>query len=169
ASALALDPMAKRAIGAQLDMTADRWSERYVEVLAEALVDAKRRSDLALVAAPLDASVRDQVLLRRFDVAFSMHDALTRAVEANGAREAQATRSEMTRLMFAPDTFRLLLREALRPISANQLVAGPLGGAPVDLDQVNAGLQRVVPELGGEHLDAVLATINEVHHDGIRQ
>ncbi len=167
--ALALDPMAKKAIGAQLAMTADRWSERYVEVLADALIDAKKRGDLQLVVAPLDSSVRDQVLLRRFDVAFSMHDALTRAVEANGAREAGATRGEMTKLMFAPDTFRLLLREALRPVSTNQLVAGPLGGSAVDLDQVNAGLQRVTAELGGEHLEAVLATINEVHHEPMRK
>jgi predicted Ser/Thr protein kinase len=169
AAALALDPMAKKAIGAQMAMTADRWSERYVEVLADALVDARKRQDMPLVAGPLDSSVRDQVLLRRFDVAFSMHDALSRALEAIGSKDAQATRGELTRNMFGPETLRLLLRESLRHVSQNALVGGPLSQVPVDLDQVNQGLQRVVVELGGEHLDAVLAVINEVHHDGVRQ
>jgi len=169
AAALALDPMAKKAIGAQMAMTAERWSERYVEVLADALVDARKRQDLPLVAGPLDASVRDQVLLRRFDVAFSMHDALSRALEAIGTKDAQATRGELTRNMFGPGTFRLLLREALRPVSQNALVGGPLSQVAIDLDQVNQGLQRVTLELGGEHLEAVLSVINEVHHEGIRQ
>src|SRR5439155_26747917 len=39
AAILALDPVAKKALGAQLAMTPERWSERFIDVIADAILN----------------------------------------------------------------------------------------------------------------------------------
>jgi eukaryotic-like serine/threonine-protein kinase len=170
ASALALDPMAKRALGAQLVMSPERWSERFVDVLVDALLDAKRRGDSVLITEPLDQSVRDLVLGRRFELVFNMHDALARAIEASlPPKEARTLRAELTQGMFGPETMRILLREAIRTVNPNVLAGAQANLAPVDLEMVATGLAGVMGNLGPAHVDVVMSVISNVTHPSMRK
>src|SRR6185369_16190859 len=115
ASILSLDPVAKKALGAQLAMTPERWTERFVDVMADAVQNARKYKDLTLVTDPLDASTRDLVLQRRFDLIFSMFDAIAKALEAHAARgDVGPLKAELARGMFSPETLRMALKEAVR-------------------------------------------------------
>ena len=183
--ALAIDGVAKRAIGSQLETNPERWSERFIDVLADAFVDTAKRRDMALVTEPLDASARDLVLSRRFDVLFSMYDALARAVEVSAQtarlRNPGAYRAELARGMFGPETLRLLLVEAVR--SNQQAVM--LGGAaqpetkPIDLDWLTKALGQVLAEIAaasaqpsaqgsGDHATAVIGVLDSIPHEGLK-
>jgi serine/threonine protein kinase len=165
ARVLALDPAAKKALGAQLSMSAERWSERFVDVLVDGADSARRRGDLPLVTAPLDASVRDMVLDRRFELVFSMHDAIVRVLGSSGGGAAtQALQRELTAGMFTADTLRLLVREATRTPAATATAA-----APIDLVAVARGLSAVLADLGASHLDAVLDVIGAPTHPELRR
>src|SRR5262249_11034937 len=113
ASVLALDPVAKKALGAQLIFGPDRLSERFGEVGALAFLEPGRRGDVLLVTDRLHASMRDLAIARRFDLIFTMHDALRRALDAltpDDARPMLATlKAELTRGMFAEETLALML------------------------------------------------------------
>ena len=170
AAALDLDPVAKKALGAQLSMNAERWSERFVDVLADALCDAKRRGDAELITEPLDASVRDLLLAHRFEVIFSMHDALTKALFAASPREAPALRAELTQGMFSPETIRMIVREVTRsPAAQASLMSATTQLTPVNIDAIAEGLGPVMLELSGAHLEAVMDVLSGVNHDGLRR
>jgi eukaryotic-like serine/threonine-protein kinase len=167
ASALALDPVAKKALGVQLAMTPERWSERFIDVITDAVLNARRYQDLELVVEPLDSGTRDLILQRRFDVAFSMFGALAKAIEAYAPRgEAPAIKSEVAQGMFSPETLRLLFREAVRiPLQVGSLA--PV--APVDLDALARDVLPVLSALGPSHLEVILDLISALPHDGIRR
>ncbi len=168
ASALALDPVAKKALGVQLSMTPERWSERYVDVLTEAILNARRFKDTELVYEPLDASTRDLVLQRRFDIVFQMFDAVAKAVEAYAPRnEVAGIKAEVSRGMFSPETFRLALKEAVRvPPSGVQPSDGFVA---VDLDVLSRDLMPIVSALGPAHLDVIFDLIGVMPHEGLRK
>ncbi|WP_437677994.1 protein kinase domain-containing protein [Sorangium sp. So ce131] len=169
ASALALDPVAQRALGTQLVLSPDRWSERFVEVVADAFLNAKRYQDVELVTEPMAASARDLILARRFDVLFAMHDAVEKALDALAPRQqGGALATEFARGMFPPDTMRLLLREATRV-----LVTGTPGAAaqpaPVDLDLLAQRLAPILHKLGAEYLPVAMEIVGHVGHETLRR
>jgi len=167
ASALALDPVTKKALGAQLALSPERWSERFIDVIADALLNTRRYRDMELVLEPLDASTRDLILQRRFELVFSMHAAIGRALDAFAPRgEAAAIKSELTQGMFTPETLRLLFREALRaPAPGIALNPAPL----IDLDVIARDLAPVLAALGPGHLDVILEVIPAATHEGLRR
>ncbi|AUX39780.1 uncharacterized protein SOCE26_011750 [Sorangium cellulosum] len=169
ASALALDPVAQRALGTQLVLSPDRWSERFVEVVADAFLNAKRYQDVELVTEPMAASARDLILARRFDMLFAMHDAVEKALDALAPRQqGGALATEFARGMFPPDTMRLLLREATRV-----LVTGTPGAAaqpaPVDLDLLAQRLTPILHKLGAEYLPVAMEIVGHVGHETLRR
>ena len=168
ASALALDPVAKKALGVQLSMTPERWSERYVDVLTEAILNSRRYKDTELIYEPLDASTRDLVLQRRFDIVFQMFDAVAKALEAYAPKnEVAAIKAEVSRGMFSPETFRLAMKEAIRvaPMGVQQSE----GFVAVDLDVLARDLMPVVSALGPAHLDVVFDLVGAMPHEGLRK
>ena len=167
ASVLALDPVTKKALSTQLAMSAERWSERFVDVITDAFQDARRRGDLPLVTEPLDGSTRDFILQRRFDLAFQTFDAVAKAIEAYAPRhEAGAIKADLARGMFSPETLRLLVREALRgpPLSmqAEQFT-------PVDLDALSREIIPVVSAFGPDYLETIFDLIPTVSHEGLKK
>ncbi|MGK4007292.1 protein kinase [Sorangium sp. So ce1036] len=169
AGALALDPAAQRALGAQLVLSPDLWSERFVEVLADAFLNAKRYQDAELVTEPMAASARDLILARRFDVLFSMHEAVERALDALAPRQqGGALAAELTRGMFPPDTMRLLLREATRG-PAPGAPGAAAQAAPVDLDLVAQRLAPIFDELGAEYLPVAMENVGHIGHEALRR
>ncbi|MBL9027611.1 MAG: serine/threonine protein kinase [Myxococcales bacterium] len=175
AQVLALDSVAKKAIGAQLETNPERWSERFVDVLADAFVDTTKRKDVKLVADPLDASVRDLVLSRRFDVLFPMWEAIRRAVEGAVRNQRPPLQNAgqvgptLTRSMFGPETLRLLLVEAVRSNQQAIMGGGGQAGGAVDLDRLAQQLNVVLSELGHEHVAPIVAVLDQIPHDGLRQ
>ena len=168
ASALALDPVAKKALGVQLSMTPERWSERYVDVLTEAILNARRYKDTELIYEPLDASTRDLVLQRRFDIVFQMFDAVAKALEAYAPKnEVAAIKAEVSRGMFSPETFRLAMKEAIRATPMG--VQASEGFVAVDLDTLARDLMPVVSALGPAHLDVVFDLVGAMPHEGLRK
>ncbi|MBL8744445.1 MAG: hypothetical protein JNK04_25230, partial [Myxococcales bacterium] len=175
AKVLAIDPVAKKAVAAQLETSPERWSERFVEVLAEAFVDTVKRKDQQLVGEPLDASARDLVLSRRFDVLFPMYDALRRCVDISVSQQRlygidpRTVGPLLTRVMFGPETVKLLIVEAVRS-NQHALMQGPAGGGgpAADLEWVSQRLAMVLNDLGSEHVNAVLSVLDQVQHERLR-
>jgi eukaryotic-like serine/threonine-protein kinase len=167
AGVLTLDPVAKRALGTQLVMTAERWSERFIDVVADAILNARRHKDLPLILEPLESSTRDLILQRHFETAFSMYDAIARAIEAFAPKkDVPAIKAEMARGVFTPETFRLLLREATRVPGIGQAA---IEGPPVDLDEVARSAMPLMTQLGPAHLDVVMDVISGIPHEGLRR
>ncbi|NUP06397.1 MAG: protein kinase [Polyangiaceae bacterium] len=175
AKALAIDPVAKKAVGAQLETSPERWSERFVEVLADAFIDTVKRRDSQLIGEPLDASARDLVLSRRFDVLFPMYDALRRSTEGAVATQRfhgidpRTIPPMLTRAMFGPETLKLLLVEAVRS-TQQALMQGPSGatGPAADLDWVAQRLAYVLNDLGTEHVNSIIGVLDQVQHERLR-
>ncbi len=175
AKVLAIDAVAKKAVAAQLETNPERWSERFVEVLAEAFIDTVARKDQQLVAEPLDSSARDLVLSRRFDVLFPMYDALRRCVDMSLAHkrvygvDPRVVGPALTRAMFTPETTRLLIVEAIRS-TQNALMQGPTAatGPAADLDWLAQRLAQVFNDLGAEHVNPIVAVLDQVQHERLR-
>jgi hypothetical protein len=167
AAVLALDPITKKALGNQLAMTPERWSERFIDVITDAFQNAKRYKDLQLVTEPLDSSTRDFILQRRFDLAFSTFDAIARAIEAYAPKhEVPGLKTELVRGMFGPETLRMLVKEALR--------TPPPGGqseafAAIDLDAFAREISPVLSAFGPAYLDAIFDLFPSVMHEGLRK
>jgi eukaryotic-like serine/threonine-protein kinase len=167
ASVLALDPVTKKALSSQLAMSPERWSERFVDVITDAFQNARRYKDLALVTEPLDASTRDFILQRRFNLAFHTFDAIAKAIEAYAPKhEVAALKGELARGMFSPETLRMLVREALRP--------APLGAqaepfVPVDLDALARDIIPVVNAFGPTYLETVFDLVTNMPHEGLKK
>ena len=176
---LAIDPIAKKAVAAQLETSPERWSERFVDVLADALIDTVKRRDVELVSVPLDASARDLVLSRRFDVLFPMYEALRRAVETAASRQRAVDPRTLgpllTRSLFGPETLRLLLVEAVRSnqavmqgMASNGQALGAANAPQTDLDWISQRLQFVLSELTADHIQPVVAALDEVNHPRLK-
>lgn len=167
AAVLALDPVTKKALGNQLAMSAERWSERFIDVITDAFQNAKRYRDVELVTEPLDASTRDFILQRRFDLAFSTFDAIARAIEALAPRnEAPVLKADLARGMFSPEALRMLVREALR-VPTPGLQTEPF--TPVDLDTVAREIMTVVNAFGPTYLETIFDLVPSITHDGLKK
>ena len=165
--AMALDPAARAALGTQLALSHERWTERYIEVLAEAVVRARAEGTLSLCTEPLAESTRDLALGRRGGTAISMWEALLRAVEARttlvamgpqaapnpgarGAPEDPALPTLLTRAMFGPEAMRLLLREVSRrtgDAGAGPSTLPPSSQTPSSLPPVSIAPASALPAM----------------------
>jgi hypothetical protein len=161
ASVLALDPVTKKALGGQLAMTPERWSERFVDVITDAFLNACRHKDLALVADPLDGSTRDLILQGKAALALRTFDAIARAVEASVPKHDVAlAKAELAQAMFSPETLRLLVKQVFRALPASQAAA--------DADTVAREMVPIVASFGPRYLDAVFDLLPTVVHEGLK-
>src|SRR6185437_6922304 len=179
ASVLALDPVTKKALAGQLAMSAERWSERFVDVITDALQDARRRGDLPLVTQPLDLSTRDLLLQKRFGEVFQTFDSIAKAIEAYASnQEAGPLKAELARGMFSPETLRILLREARSAVQPRPPGAASRSGQhalwvqpspPVDVDAIAREIVPVVSAFGPDYLSTVLELVPSISHEGLRR
>jgi serine/threonine protein kinase len=173
AAVLGLDPAAKRALGAQLQISTGQWAERFTDVLADALQQAGRAGDLELVIRPLAATAKDMLASQRTEALFLMHRALVEAIEScrsnqepGAARgdDASRLRCELTRGIFTPDLLRALVRQSsgsgARPIGRSE----PQMNAPA----VARALGPVLDDLGPEHLGAVMDAMQAAPHADLK-
>jgi hypothetical protein len=154
AAALAIDPTTRAALGTALAVPNDRWTERYVDALVDALLETRRAGDAELVLAPLAASVADWIVAGRAGVAVSMLSALLQGIGARvRGEEARATSTTIERAIFGGQTLALALqalssqpdeaaRAPLVAIAARALSIAP----PSELPRVLAALPLTADE-----------------------
>ncbi|WP_437732759.1 protein kinase domain-containing protein [Sorangium sp. So ce1335] len=96
ASALAIDPLTRSTLGAQIALPAEQWSERYMEAFVDGYVDAVRHGDVDRLTTALTAWTADQIVLHSYELAFEVQTMLRRAFAARldglqrGAQGAQS-------------------------------------------------------------------------------
>ena len=110
-SPMALDDVVRAVYASQLEQPRERWSERYVDVLAEALVDAAKSRDAQLVLASLRKSAADLVVAGRVDVVTQLHQALLeRLARLLPGPQSQQLSAALTSALFGAETFELMLK-----------------------------------------------------------
>jgi predicted Ser/Thr protein kinase len=107
AATLALDPLTKATLGAQLNLSEDKWRERFVDGFVEAYVDARARGDLALLEAPLREWTTDQLALNGHRAIFEMFEALADKL----AQREPTARSAIARVMLPGPHIAAILRD----------------------------------------------------------
>jgi hypothetical protein len=109
-SPMALDDVVRAVFAGQLALSTERWSERYVDVLTDGLLDAAWNRDAQLVLAALRKSAADLVVAGRVDVVTGLHLAV---VDRLGTRlqppQAEQLSSALTDALFGAETLKLML------------------------------------------------------------
>jgi len=150
-------------LGAHLLTTPERWSERFVDVAACALIEAHHRGEVERVTSSLEASTRALVSKRRFDTIFSAFDAISKAIYVYALPfEVDAIRVALARGIFTPEMLRAMMREA----TAAAAPATP--HSAVDLDAFTHELEPIFALLGPAHLKVAQELLDTTAHEGIR-
>jgi serine/threonine protein kinase len=113
-SPMGLDDVVRAVFASQLELSRDKWSERYVDALVEGYLDAASHRDAPLVLASLRRSAADLVVAGRLSMTVRLHDAVV-------ARLAQRVKSEdfarlsaaLTNALFGAETLELALKYLL--------------------------------------------------------
>jgi serine/threonine protein kinase len=173
-SPLAVDEVVKNVLMAELALTTERWSERFVDALVEGYIDSAMNRDAPLVLASLRKSCSDLVVAERLDVVTGLYQALVEQIQSRIANREDARKLvfALTNAMFGGDTFELLLRfltkhpetagsveAAFMVLSRNELrVALAAARAPLPPElrgTILRYIERVVPGQESEILQAV--------------
>ena len=112
ASALALDPVTRATLGAQIAKGPDEWTERYVDAFAESWLDALRQGDLELLSAALVQWAKDQIALKSYTALFRMMASISASLGALvDDRTAAAHAETIAKTMLPIDTLRGVLAQ----------------------------------------------------------
>ncbi len=110
-SPMGLDDVVRAVFATQLDVSREKWSERFVDGLVEGYLDAATNRDAPLVLASLRRSAADLVVAGRLAMTVRLHDALV-------ARLSQRVKSDdfarlsaaLTNALFGAETLELTLK-----------------------------------------------------------
>jgi serine/threonine protein kinase len=96
-----------------LDVSREKWAERYVDALVEGYLDAAANRDAPLVLASLRKSAADLVVASRLGVAVQLNQAVIERLRARvQAGDAQTKlAAALTNAMFGGETLELLLKK----------------------------------------------------------
>ncbi len=114
AAALALDPLQRATMGAQLNMTDDRWLERFVDAFADAYVDARINKDHAILEDALREWTADELSLHDHREIFAFFHALCGALALRVPNEARKAEHAMAQIMLPPATISTILQAVER-------------------------------------------------------
>lgn len=141
AAALALDPLQRATLGAQLNMSDDRWLERFVEAFADAWTFAHARGDLAQLTEVLREWTADELHLSNLNGVFEMFHALNRAIAQRAGAESAALGRSLVEAMLPAK----VVAEVLTVIEkGGRDAGGAMDVAPV----VIAGLEQALFVMG---------------------
>lgn len=175
AAILALDPVARKALGVQLSLTFERWAERFADALAAGCLDAKRVGDLFLVLEPLAAWVRELVVDRRYEQLLTVVEPLLVSFQSStSALEARELRPMVARALVPLETFALLVKAAgvadpIAPVPPPGAEPEPAPPPPADTEAARRLLGGVLPELDSTYVGLALDLLGRVEHDAVRQ
>ncbi len=110
ALSLALDPVTRATMGAQLAQPPERWLNSFVDAFVPAYEDARGRGDIDVVARAMRSWVEDQLALSAADKVFEFHEKLTAALrEQCNKREAEELEVETATILFPIEVLRSLM------------------------------------------------------------
>ncbi len=145
-----VDTTTRAALRTQLAIPPERWTERYVDALVDAYLDARRAGDVPLVLDPVRDSCADLVVAHRASVVLDLHGA---ALEVLAMRvrgdDATEVASELTTGILGQNVFELVVH-GLRTTQRN----APDFGAMVEV--LLTALARVGTAELGHALDALM-------------
>ncbi len=114
ASALALDPLQRATMGAQLNTTDEHWLERFVDAFADAYVDARAHQDVALLDDVLREWTADELLLHDHREIFGVFHAISGAMAERSPAEARHLEHAITQVMLPAQTIAAILQAVER-------------------------------------------------------
>jgi hypothetical protein len=117
AFALGLDATTRRALSSQFALSNERWTERYVDVLIDALYEAARGKDVGALLGSLAASAADLVVARRSDVLVGLFESILEVLKARYPQSGGLAR-KLILTLFGGEVLALLLQQAAEPGSA---------------------------------------------------
>ncbi|MDB4935892.1 MAG: Protein kinase [Labilithrix sp.] len=110
AAALALDPLQRATMGAQLNLTDDRWLERFVDAFADGYVEARLNRDNAILEDALREWTADELSLHDHREVFEVFHALCAALALRVPNEARKAEVALARVMLPGPTLSLILQ-----------------------------------------------------------
>jgi eukaryotic-like serine/threonine-protein kinase len=114
AAALALDPLQRATMGAQLNMTDDRWLERFVDAFADGYVDARAQGDVALLDDALREWTADELSLHDHREIFDVFHALRNALALRAPSDAQQLEQSILQVMLPAEALAAILQAVER-------------------------------------------------------
>ncbi|MEA2751014.1 MAG: eukaryotic-like serine/threonine-protein kinase [Myxococcales bacterium] len=110
AAALALDPLQRATMGAQLNLTEERWLERFVDAFADGYVEARLNRDNAILEDALREWTADELSLHDHREVFEVFHALCAALALRVPNEARKAEVALARVMLPGPTLSLILQ-----------------------------------------------------------
>lgn len=151
ASALAVDPLTRSTLGAQIALPAEQWSERYMEAFVDGYVDAVRHGDVARLTSALTSWTADQIVLHSYELAFEVQTMLRRAFAArlDGLQRGAPGRQGAAAPPLSLRSVDRALAQAMFPVEALRAILDDLATAHPEegAAQVGAG----APQGGAPH------------------
>jgi hypothetical protein len=141
AAALALDPLQRATMGAQLNMTDERWLERFVDAFADSYVDARAHDDTKLLDDALREWTADELSLHDYREIFEVFHALSAAVALRMPTEARQLEQAIAQVMLPASTLAAILQAVEREGREST------GAKDVDPSLVS-GIERALVVLG---------------------
>jgi hypothetical protein len=114
AAALALDPLQRATMGAQLNLTEERWLERFVDAFADGYVDARINRDHAVLEDALREWTADELSLHDHREIFQVFHALCGALALRVPNEARKAEHAMAQIMLPAATLSAILQAVER-------------------------------------------------------
>jgi serine/threonine protein kinase len=150
-SPFALDDQMRNGIAPQLDMSREKWAERYVDALVEGYLDAAQNRDAPLVLASLRKSTADLAVANRVGVAVQLQAALVERIRQRvQAPENQSKLAlALVNAMFGGETLELVLKRLRDETASIEPFLRVLGAlSPNELPTVLGNLRDCnVPQL----------------------
>ncbi|WP_437811071.1 protein kinase domain-containing protein [Sorangium sp. So ce1078] len=132
ASALAVDPLTRSTLGAQIALPSEQWTERYMEAFVDGYVDAVRHGDADRMTGALTAWTADQIVLHSYELAFEVQTMLRRAfsMRLEGAQRGAASSRQGPALpQLSPRAVDRALAQAMFPVEALKAILDDLATA----------------------------------------
>jgi hypothetical protein len=160
-SVLALDEVVRGVFAQQLDLSRDKWSERYVDALVEGYLDAAMNRDAPLVLSSLRKSAADLVVAGRIDTVVQLHQAVTERLQARVAgADFVKLSGAFTNALFGAEVLDLTLKHLQESPEHVDLFVPILGTlSPGELGTMLAALTRPTPP---PVRDAILGFVERV-------
>ncbi len=111
AAALAVDPLTKATLGAQLALPEENWRGRFVDVFADAWVEARRHGDLSHLEAALRSWTKDQLELHSLAAIFELFESIVAALRERLPAEAADAERAVAAVMLPQNTIATILQE----------------------------------------------------------
>jgi len=112
-SPFALDDQMRQHLLPMLDLSRDKWAERYVDALVEGYLDSAAHRDAPLVLASLRKSAADLVVANRLTVAVQINQAVIERLRqrVQGPENQAKLAAALTNAMFGGETLELVLKK----------------------------------------------------------